>query len=110
MKKGIRLVRPQGFFTMELAGLEPATSWVRCGMPFRVSDPDFGCAERNLRLARFMRGQADSRGLPRIDVDSGTGAHSIAAGYGWAMSQENVEIVRRASKNPYGEELSAASA
>ena len=69
---------------VELAGLEPATSWVRCGLPDRPVAPILGSAGRNPRPGDLRRGSADTCRLAAITLDSATGARSLVAGY-WAQ-------------------------
>jgi hypothetical protein len=57
---------------MELAGLEPATSWVRCGPAIVRKTRRFGSRQRNGRGRVALRRSGDRRGLPWITFDLGT--------------------------------------
>ena len=88
---------------MELAGLEPATSWVRCGLASRrPAVGACGSSKRNLAHSVIRRTGADGRGHRGCRFDLGTRKRLVPNGdcsrrrdTARAMSQENVEVDRQ---------------
>src|SRR5215216_7971023 len=66
--------RFQGLRGMELAGLEPATSWVRYARA--LNSGLFRLCRAKRSVLWELRVVTDACGLPAIGLDSGTGAHS----------------------------------
>ena len=90
---------------MELAGLEPATSWVRCGALGKVGFLVFSLGKPNPTLSGPGPGSADRRGLPGIAVDSGTSAQRFAEWYGGCGYRTSMDPA-----NPTPEELRETAA
>ena len=66
---------------MELAGLEPATSWVRCGGGCRALEREHSAPASEIR-STWLAGapDADGRGYARMSLDLGTGVRLVPNG------------------------------
>jgi hypothetical protein len=93
---------------VELAGLEPATSWVRSRMALRASARTFGAGKRNPVDWVAERPKADGRGCMRMSFDSGTGTPLVPIGRAalWrgtcGGSGGDLELVRREGRVTHG--------
>ncbi len=82
---------------MELGGLEPPTSWVRCGRRFSVWSLAFGSGERDGACLPVRVDGLDSRGLLGITLDLGTRMGLVPKGERASWAQGEVAFLRRVS-------------